>query len=103
MSFAPSVCKGGDGTWIDADESIDIDCFDMVSVGAYIDDSSYDNTNILKKSKCDLLLLLEPNERKKLWTMRIMVSPVSELAEKAAKLLAEQLINKQSNIQLEFI
>ena len=73
----------------------------MVSVGAYIDDSRYDNRNILKKSKCDLLFLFVPDEQNGLWLIRIMVNPASELAKKTASMLTSQLMSKRDKIEIE--
>ena len=102
MGFVPSVYRNVDGgEWSDADKIINIDNFEMVSVGAYIDDSKYDNNNILDRSKCDLLFLFSPDELARVWVIEILISSNSKIGEKAATILFEQLTDKQDGIKLK--
>jgi len=100
MNFSPSVYKNN-GEWHNADEVLSVDNFDMVSVGAYIDDTRYNNENILEKSNCDLLFLFTPDESVGLWKLNIIANPISTIAEEAKAILYHQLRGKKDSILLE--
>ena len=100
IDFTPSVCRNSDNEWYDADEIISIENFEMVSVGAYIDDLRYDNENILTKSKCDLLFVFTPDISAELWRIKILANPHSIISEKARTILFEQLKGKKDGLQI---
>ena len=100
MDFTPSVYRGNDNEWHDADEIINVDNFEVVSVGAYIDDSRYNNEAILAKSNCDLLFVFTPNVSERLWQIKILANSESIIAEKTKAVLFEQLQGKKEGIIL---
>ncbi|MCL1826589.1 MAG: hypothetical protein FWG20_00965, partial [Candidatus Cloacimonetes bacterium] len=80
MSFTPSVSRAENEEWRDAERNVDIDSFEIVSAGAYINDGRYDNQLILQNSKCDLLFLCTPDEEKGFWKIEILSNQDSEKA-----------------------
>jgi hypothetical protein len=100
MNFTPSVYKKSDNEWYNAEETIDIENFEIVSVGAYIDDSRYDNSKIMEKSKCDLLFIFMPDESLGLWKIKIMANSASKKAEDIKTILYNQLEDKKDGVQV---
>lgn len=95
MSFYPSVKKANGDEWCDAVDSVDVDNFNIISVGAYIDDTRYDNQKILQNSKCDLLFLLTPDAKNNFWKIEILASAESKEADKIKRILLDQLAQEQ--------
>jgi hypothetical protein len=100
MTFPPSVYRDSSDEWQDADEIVNINNFEMISVGAYIDNTRYDNSSILQKSKCDLLFLFTPNEATGVWKVEIMVNSASKKAIRIKMILLRQLKKEKSIIQI---
>jgi len=100
MTFPPSVYRDSNNEWQDADEIVNINSFEMISVGAYIDNTRYDNSSILQKSKCDLLFLFTPNEATGVWKVEIMVNSASKKATRIKMILLRQLKKEKSIIQI---
>lgn len=100
MNFTPSVYRKNSDEWYNADEKINIENFEMVSVGAYIDDSRYDNASILTKSKCDLLFIFTPDESAGIWKIKIISDSNSAKAENVKTILHRQLEKRTDEIKI---
>ncbi|GHU64238.1 hypothetical protein AGMMS49983_09520 [Clostridia bacterium] len=98
MNFSPSVSKSAGGEWEDTDENIDVESFEFISAGAFINDSRYDNQRILKNSKCDLLFLFTPDETNGFWKIEILANVESQEADKIKRILLEQLACEDDGI-----
>ena len=100
LSFSPSVYKNKDNEWYDATEIVNIKNFELISVGAYIDDNRYDNEAILAKSKCDLLFLFTYNEAEVFWKLEILSNPLSKKTGEVKSILNKQLKWKNNGMQI---
>jgi hypothetical protein len=101
LSFSPSVYKNHNkNEWHDATEIVSIDHFELVSVGAYIDDNRYDNESILAKSKCDLLFLFNADETTVCWKLQILSNPKSSKGKDIKSILYKQLKNNKKGVQV---
>jgi hypothetical protein len=98
MSFPPSVAKIDNEEWHDADESINAADFDILSAGAYIDDTRYDNQRILQSSNCDLLFIFMPDEKRGFWKIEIISNQESPKAESIKSMLLGQLKGEKGEI-----
>jgi hypothetical protein len=99
MNFPPSVYREDHANeWCDTDKIINIANFEMISVGAYIDDARNDNMNVLRKSKCDLIFLFVPDELAGVWKMKIMANPESVVAEKIRIILSQRIILRTNSL-----
>jgi len=103
MNFSPSVCKTDGDEWRDAEATVNADDFEIISAGAYIADSRYDDQRILQNSKCGLLFLFTPDEEKGFWKIEILASPASEKAEMIKSILLCQLGGNEDGIFLNLI
>jgi len=100
LSFSPSVYKKKNNDWHDASEKINVENFELISVGAYIDDNRYDNESILAKSKCDLLFLFIYNEADIIWKLKILSNKLSTKATEVKSMLINQLKGKNNGIHV---
>jgi len=100
LSFSPSVYKKKNNDWHDASEKINVENFELISVGAYIDDNRYDNGSILAKSKCDLLFLFIYNEADIIWKLKILSNKLSTKATEVKSMLINQLKGKNNGIHV---
>jgi hypothetical protein len=100
LSFSPSVYKKKNNDWHDASEKINVENFELISVGAYIDDNRYDNGSILAKSKCDLLFLFTYNEADIIWKLKILSNKLSTKATEVKSMLINQLKGKNNGIHV---
>jgi len=98
MNFVPSVCRTDDGDWQDAEEKVDAENFEIISAGAYINDSRFDNQAIMQKSKCDLLFLFTPDEARGYWKIELLANTESENANNIQRFLWEQLAGENDGI-----
>jgi hypothetical protein len=101
MSFTPSVSKSDDGEWCDAERGVDPENFEIISAGAYIDDSRYNNQRILENSKCDLLFLFTPDAENGYWKIEILASENSPVAAKIKRILLEQLAGERDGVYIK--
>ena len=100
LSFSPSVYKNKDNEWHNATEIVNVDNFELISVGAYIVDTRYDNDSILKESKCDLLFLFTPDVSTVTWKLKILSNKLSTKAENVKLILYNQLKNKKKGLHV---
>lgn len=98
MKFTPSVSKADGEEWRYAEKNVDVDNFEIISVGAYIFDSRYNNQQILQNSKCDLLFLFTPNEEQGFWRIEILARTESKEADKVKCILLEHLAEEKDGI-----
>ena len=98
MGFVPSVCKKDGGEWCNAERRIAPEDFDIISAGAYIHDSRYDNQKILETSKCDLLFLFMPDAKNGFWTINILANVESKYANTIQQFLWTQLAGEKEGI-----
>jgi len=100
MGFIPSIFRKCGDEWSDAENKVDPENFEIISVGAYIDDSRYNNELILETSKCDLLFLFTPNVENSYWKIKILSSNNLPETDKIKRILLEQLAGEKDGVYI---
>lgn len=93
MNFVPNVEKPimpCVGTWNQSNSKVDADEFVFISAAAYLKKHAQSNEEVFRKSKCEVLFIMEPYEKG--WNIEIV--PSSE----KSHILKEYLISRTNDI-----
>lgn len=102
MNFVPSVELGNDmkDDWTISKNKLSPDDFIYVSAAAYLKSEKQANDEVFKKSKCDMLIIMNPNEEG--WQIELVPNPESNDAITLKKSILENYkITENSNLILK--
>lgn len=73
FAFKPSVSRGANnsGSWQISNERCDFSNCKFVSVGAFLKDERVEINHLFERTKCDILMSLQPNDSKNCWSIEI--------------------------------